>query len=128
MVRPQNNFVFIFTNLIQIKEKTYMPVTVHVLFSRMGCFPYTPFLWQTKIKEHVSFESWKRRKLLLEQFSVKFMLPAQSIALAIWFACVPACTSTIAWVSLTSKVKADLHLKAKFNKTIIVFIMEAIVH
>ena len=43
------------------------------------------------------------------------MLSEWSILLGNWFACVPACTSTIAQVSLTS-----LHLKAKFNKTIIV--------
>ena len=30
------------------------------------------------------------------------MLPAQSIALANWFSCVPACTSSISRVSLTS--------------------------
>ena len=43
---------FIFTNLIQIEEKT------RVLFSRMEHFPDIPFLMtDTKIKEQVSFES-----------------------------------------------------------------------
>ena len=47
------------------------------------------------------------------------MLPTRSIALANLFACVPACTTSIARVSLTS-----LHLKAKLNKTIINFVIQ----
>ena len=43
----------------------------------------------TKIKRQVSFEFSEKKKLLPVRFSVKFvMLPAQSIALAKWFACV----------------------------------------
>ena len=64
-------------------------------------FWYT-FFYDTKIKEQVYFESWEKKELFPEQFLVKFvMVLVQSIALANWFACVPACTSMIVWVSLT---------------------------
>ena len=62
--------LFIFTNLIQIKEKMHVPVTFHfpdyflnenmhnVFVSRMGCFPDTPFfMTDARIHEHISFES-----------------------------------------------------------------------
>ena len=56
-----------------------------------------------KLKDKSLLRLQKKKNLLLTWFSVKFvMLPAQSIALANWFACVPACTSTITQVSLTS--------------------------
>ena len=57
------------------------------------------FLWQTqKLKASLFWVSLPAR------FSVKFvMLPAQSIVLANWFACAPACSSAIAPVSLTSQ-------------------------
>ena len=64
---------------------------------------FTFLVTDTKIKGQVSFEFPEKNKLLQAWFSVKFvMLSAQSIALANWFACVPACMSTIAQVSLTS--------------------------
>ena len=57
----------------------------------------------TKIKGQISFEFSERKKLLPARFSVKFViLPAQSMALANCFACLPACTSAIVRVSLTS--------------------------
>ena len=57
---------------------------------------YNFFMIDTEIKEHVSFESLEKKQLLLAQFSVKFfMLPARSMALANWFACVLACMSAI---------------------------------
>ena len=69
-------------------------------FHEWNVFIYI-FLWQTRkfnSKSVLSFE-----KKLLRQVLVKFvMLPAQSIALANWFACMSACTSAIAQVSLTS--------------------------
>ena len=130
-------FFFKFTNLIQTEKKTHVPVTVgfpdyafnenmhDVLLSQMGCFPDTLFLWQTQKLKNTSLLSLKKKKeLLLARFSGKFVtLPAWSIALANWFACMRVCTSAIARVSFTS-----LHLKTKFNKTIFVFIMGAIVH
>ena len=74
---------------------------------------------------HLSFESSEKKKLLLAQFAVKFvMLPAQSIVQANWFACLPACMSPIVRVSLTSLS----YIKAMFNKTIIIFIIRATIH
>ena len=120
---------FIFTNLIQIKEKTCVQVTVcfpdyafneniHLLFSQMECFPNISFY------KHISYESWEKNKLLLAWFLANFvMLPAWLIALANWFASMPACMRAIIQVSLTS-----LHVKAEFNEMIIVLIMRAIVH
>ena len=111
---------FIFTNLIQIEEKTCVPVTVSFpnyafnenrhnkyCFHKWDVFLIHLFMTNTKDKEHISFESWEKNKLLLVQFSVKIvMLPAWSIMLVNWFACMPVCTSVIVWVSLTI-----LHLK-----------------
>ena len=63
---------------------------------------FTFLMTDTKIKEQVPFESWEK-KLMSARLSVKFvMLPVQSITLANWFACMPACTSAITRVSLTS--------------------------
>ena len=60
------------------------------------------FLWQTQ-KFKNKFLLSLQKKLLPARFSVKFvMLPAQSIALTDWFACVAVCMSAIARVSLTS--------------------------
>ena len=65
----------------------------------------------TSFKEQVSFESWEKKKLLQTRFSVKFvLLLVRSIALANWFACVPAWTSAIAQVSLTSLQQKPVHL------------------
>ena len=91
----------------------------------MGCFPDALSLWQTqKLKNKSLLSLEKKNKLLLAQFSVKFvMLPMQSIALANWFACLLACMSAIVQISLTR-----LHVKAKFNKTIIAFTMGATIH
>ena len=56
-----------------------------------------------KIKGQVSFESPEKKKLLPAWFSAKFVvLPAQSISLANWFACMPSCMSAIVCISLTS--------------------------
>ena len=63
---------------------------------------FTFLMTDTKIKEQVPFESWEK-KLMSARLSVKFvMLTVQSITLANWFACMPACTSAITRVSLTS--------------------------
>ena len=136
IVHGQNCFVFIFTNLIQVEEKTHVPVTVHFpnyAFNEnmhMYCsherdvFLIHFFLWQTQKLKNMSLLSLEIKELLLEQFLVNFvMLPAWSVALANWFASVPACMSMITWVPLTR-----LHLKAKFNKMVIVFIMGSIIH
>ena len=126
---------FIFTNLIQIEEKTHVQVTVrfpNFAFNEnihIYCFHewdiFLIHLFNNRRKNKRTLLLWvlrKKKKLLLKPFSVKFvMLPARSIALANWFACVLACMP-IALFSLTS-----LHLKVKFNKTIIVLIMGAIV-
>ena len=67
-------FFYMFTNLIQIEEKTQVPVTVYFhnyVFNeniRMYCFHEWEvfliyiFLWHTKTKEQVPFESWERKK------------------------------------------------------------------
>ena len=62
------------------------------------------FLWQTqKFKDRSLLSLQKKKKLFPWWFSVKFvMLPVWYIMLANWFSCMPACTSTIARVSLTS--------------------------
>ena len=56
----------------------------------MRCFPDTSLSWQTQNLKNTSLLSLeKKKKLLLVQFSVKFvMLPVQTIALAIDL---PAC-------------------------------------
>ena len=76
---------FIFINLIQIEYEMHVPVTVrfldyvfneihtYVLFSRMGCFPDTPFLWQTLKLMNMSHLSFEKKNFLLAQFSVKFV-------------------------------------------------------
>ena len=81
----------------------------------------TFFMADTNTNEHVSFESWWKKELLPEWFSVKFvMLPVWSIALAKWFACMPVCMSAIAqvlptrlhhmllWFQTTTLVKHEL--------------------
>ena len=116
--------IFYITNLIQIEEKVHVPVTIHFLDYAIICivfmngmFPwYTFFMADTQIKEHVSFESWEKKELLLVQFLVKFvMLHVRSITLANWFACLPACMSMIAWVSLTTAVQIIWIWKWKQN-------------
>ena len=105
----------IFTYLIQFEEKTHVPLTVRLpdnafneiyvcIVFTIGMFSwYTIFIINTRIKEHVSFESWEKKKLLLARFLVKFvMLPEWSIELANRLVCVPVCISTIVKVSLTS--------------------------
>ena len=78
---------------------------------------FTFLMTDRKIKRYVSFESSEKKKLLLVQFSVKFvMLPVQSFTLANWFACVPACMSVIVQVSLTSLVKAVFHQQIYLDK------------
>ena len=114
---------FIFTNLVQIKEKTNTPVTVFLIMFLMktyicigfrnGMFSwYTVFMADTKIKEHISL-SLEKKNFCLCNFEESLLR----------YAYMPACTSAIMRVSLTS-----LHLKARFNKSIIVFIMGAIIH
>ena len=125
IVCNQNCFVFTFTNLIQIEEKTHVPVTIrfcNYVFNEnihsMYCFnewdvSQIHLFYETQKLENMCLLSLeKKKKPLLAWFSVKFvMLPAQLIVLANWFACMPGCMSVI---SLTS-----LHLKAKVNTTII---------
>ena len=77
-------FFYMFTNLIQIEEKTQVPVTVYFhnyvfnenihmyCFHEWEVFLIYIFLWHTKTKEQVSFE--KERKLLSAQFLVKFVV------------------------------------------------------
>ena len=80
------------------------------LFSKMKCFPNYIFSydWHKNLRKSLLW-ILRKKKLWLVQFPVKFvMLPLQSITLADWFPCVPACTSTIAWISLTSLVTVDL--------------------
>ena len=65
--------------------------------NRMFCsiHDFTFLMKDTKIKEQVPLDSWEKEKLLVVQFLVKcFMLPMQSITLANWFACIPACLYT----------------------------------
>ena len=108
---------FIFTNLIQIKEKTHVPVTVRFLdyainenihmycIHEWDVFLIYLLLWQTQKLSKKSLLSLEKKKLFPAWFLVKFvMLPARSFALVNWFACVPACMSTITHVSLTSLV------------------------
>ena len=79
---------------------------------------FTFLVTDTKIKGQVSFESPEKKKLLPAWFSVKFvMLPAQSITLANWFACIPACTSAIVQVSLTSLIMV-LKFHTSFKVTV----------
>ena len=66
-------------------------------------YDFTFLMIDTKIKGQVSFESSEEKKLVSAHFSVKIViLPVQSITLENWFAWMPACTSAIVWVSLTS--------------------------
>ena len=116
IVRAQNCCFFIFTYLIKIEEKRHVPVTVHFpdydfhesihmyCFHKWDVFLIYLFLCQTQKLSNKSLLSLeKKNKLLPARFLVKFvMLPVQSIALANWLVCVPACTSAIAWVTLTS--------------------------
>ena len=52
-------------------------------FHKWDVFLIHLFMTDTKLKEHISFESSEKKKLLLAQFAVKFvMLPAQSIVQA----------------------------------------------
>ena len=126
IVCAQNYFVFIFTNLIQVEEKTDVPVTTgfpDYVFNENIHNMYCFHEWNVSLI-HLFYVRHKKQRTYLFWVLTKFvMLPAQSIALANWFACVPAYTSAIVRVSLTR-----LYLKAKFNKTIINFIMAAIIH
>ena len=82
---------------------------------------YSFFMTDTKIKEHVSFESREKKKLACAIFG-KICYVASAIiraGLHDW----SRASLVERDVSLTS-----LHLKARFNKTIIVFIMGAMVH
>ena len=85
------------THILHINSSTIIFCVIH---------NFTFLMIDTKIKEQVSFESWEKKKLLVAQSSVKcIMLPVQSITLANWFVCIPACTSRIMRVSLTSLYK-----------------------
>ena len=128
--------LFIFANLIQIEEETHLQVRV--------CFPDYAFyenihtcsfhewdvflihLFNDRHKNERTHLFWVSRKK--ETFACTIFSLICYVACAIncadqVIACMPACMRAIAQVSLTS-----MHLKAKFNKTIVVFIMEAIVH
>ena len=86
------------------------------MFCSIHDFPF--LMTDTKIKGQVSFEFSEKKKLLPAQFSVKFIiLPAQSIVLANWFTCVPACISTIAQVSLISLKSMLFVLNSYFSST-----------
>ena len=84
-----------------------MPLmNTYICFSQMECFPDYIFSYD-RLKNVKTRLLWvlkkKKKKLLPELFSVKLvMLPARSVVLGNWFACVPDCTSAIARVSLTS--------------------------
>ena len=83
--------------------------------NRMFCsiHDFTFLMTDTKIKEHVPFESWEK-KIMSERLSVKFvMLPVQSITLANWFACM----RTITQVSLTSLDRQILIITCLFRST-----------
>ena len=92
-------------------------------FHKCDVLPDTPFFrTDTKIKEHVSFESWKKTKTFACVIFGKICYVAYAINRA----------GLHNW-SHASLLEPDislisLHLKARFNKTIIVFIMGAIVH
>ena len=64
---------------------------------------FTFLMTETKIKGQVSLSF------------VFVMLPAQLIALANWFAWVPACTSAIAWVSVCVKERTCLRIAISVN-------------
>ena len=96
---------FIFTNLLQIEEKTHIPVTVcfpdyafnenmHMYcFHEWDVFLIYLFLWQTqKLINKCLVNLEERKKLFLHaQFLVKFvMLPAQSHWQIDFLACLPA--------------------------------------
>ena len=95
---------FIFTNLLQIKEKTHVPVTVHFpdyafnenihmyCFHKWDVFLIYLFLWQMqKLINKSLLNLGERKKLLHAQFLVKFvMLPAQSHWQIDFLACLPA--------------------------------------
>ena len=77
---------FIFTNLVQIEEKTNTPVTVFLIMFLMktyicigfrnGMFSwYTVFMADTKIKEHISL-SLEKKNFCLCDFEEFVMLPA----------------------------------------------------
>ena len=86
---------------------------------------YTFFIADTKIKEHVSFESSEEKETFACTICGKICYVAFMINRAGQLICLlPAFTSPIVRVSLTRLS----HLKATFNKTIIVFIIRATVH
>ena len=73
IVRAKNYFAFTFTNLIQVEEKTLVPVTIHFpnyafnenihnmyFFQEWYVSLIHFFMTDTKNKEHVSFESWEK--------------------------------------------------------------------
>ena len=117
IVRSQISF-FISTNLIQIEEKTHVPVTVrfpgyafyeniHIYrFQEWDVFLIYLFFWQTQelSKQKVS----KIKTLLSAPFSIKLVIfPVRSIALANWFSYVTVWTSAIARVSLRKIIYKD---------------------
>ena len=107
-------------------DYVFNEIHTYVLFSRIGYFTDTPFLWQRQTLMNMSLLSFQKKIFFASQLSVKFvkkMFSTQSIALVNWFACLLACTSTLVRISLTS-----LHLKGKFNKAISVFIMRTTIH
>ena len=96
-----------------------MPVTIHFpnyafsehihmsYIQKWNVFLIKPFSYGRHKNLRLGLlESWQRKKLLPARYLVKFvMLPAQSIALVNWFACMPACMSAIAYVLLTSLLR-----------------------
>ena len=64
----------------------------------MGCFPDTPFLWQTQKVENTSLLSLEK---------------------VVYFACVINCAGQLICLCASLLSLTSLHLKVKFNKTII---------
>ena len=125
--------LFIFTNVIQIEEKTHVPVIVRFpdygfnenihsvyWFYEWAVFLIHLFYDAHKNKELVSFESWEKKKLDCAIFG-KICCVACAISRAGQLICLRNSLHERD-VSLASQ-----HLKARFSKTI-VFIMGTIVH
>ena len=103
-IRCSKLLFFIFTNLLQTKEKTHLPVTVRFpdyafnenihmyCFHKWDVFLIYLFLWQTqKLINKSLLNLGERKKFLHAQFLVKFvMLPAQSHWQIDFLACLPA--------------------------------------
>ena len=110
---------------MQVEEKAHIPVTI--------CFP--DYAFNESIHNMYCFHEWDVSLIHLFMIDTKIkkksLLSFEKICYVACIinraglhvpACMPACTSAIVQVSLSR-----FHLKAKFNKMIINFIMAAIV-